>query len=71
MKMYVNYYDLQVKLPEENPTVAIVLCQHKHDALAELTLPEDANLYASQYQLYLSSKEESQRKLQDWTEDEE
>lgn len=70
MQMYVNYYDRQVKLTEENPTVGIVLCKHKHDALVELTLPEDANIYASQYQLYLPSKEELQRKLRDWTESE-
>ena len=30
----------------------------KNDAVVELTLPEDANIYASKYQLYLPSREE-------------
>ena len=68
MQMYVNYFDRHVKLPEENPTVGILLCKLKNDALVELTLPEDANIYASQYQLYLPSKEELQQKLRDWSE---
>lgn len=69
MQMYVNYFDRQVKLPDEHPTVGIILCKHKHDALVELTLPKDANIYASQYQLYLPSKEELRKKLKDWIED--
>ena len=69
MQMYVNYSDRHVKLPEENPTVGILLCKLKNDALVELTLPEDANVYASQYQLYLPSKEELQQKLCDWSAD--
>ena len=68
MQMYVNYFDRHVKLPEENPTVGILLCKLKNDALVELTLPEEANVYASQYQLYLPSKEELQQKLRDWSE---
>lgn len=71
MQMYVNYFDRHVKLPEENPTVGILLCKLKNDALVELTLPEDANIYASQYQLYLPSKEELQQKLRDWSEENE
>jgi hypothetical protein len=39
-----------------------------HDALVRLTLPDDANIYASQYQLYLPSKEELKRKLIEWSE---
>lgn len=69
MQMYVNYFDRHVKLPEENPTVGILLCKLKNDALVELTLPDDANIYASQYQLYLPSKEELQQKLRDWSEE--
>ena len=69
MQMYVNYFDRHVKLPDENPSIGILLCKQKHDALVELTLPEDANIYASQYQLYLPSKEELQQRLQGWIED--
>ena len=70
MQMYVNYFDRQVKTPDENPTVGIILCKKKHDALVEITLPQDANIFASQYQLYLPTKEQLRQKLLDWTEEE-
>ena len=40
MQMYVHYFDRYVKLPDENPTVGILLCKEKDDAIVELTLPE-------------------------------
>ncbi len=58
MQMYVNYFDRYVKTEDELPTVGIVLCGRKNDAVVELTLPEEANIYASKYQLYLPSKQE-------------
>jgi predicted nuclease of restriction endonuclease-like (RecB) superfamily len=64
MQMYVNYFDRFVKTPDENPTIGIVLCKRKKDALVELTLPKDANIFAAQYQLYLPTKEELQRQIQ-------
>lgn len=67
MQMYVNYFDRFVKTKEENPTVGIILCQKKRDALVEITLPADANIHAKEYQLYLPSKEELRQKLIDWT----
>ncbi len=71
MQMYVNYFDRHVKLDSENSTVGIILCKMKHDALVELTLPEDANIHASQYQFYLPSKEELRQKLIGWAEEQE
>ncbi len=58
MQMYVNYFDRHVKTDEELPTVGILLCDRKNDAVVELTLPEDTNIYASKYQLYLPSKQQ-------------
>jgi predicted nuclease of restriction endonuclease-like (RecB) superfamily len=71
MQMYVNYFDRHVKLPEENPTVGILLCKRKKDAIVELTLPSDANIHAKEYQLYLPSKELLRQKLLEWTNQEE
>jgi predicted nuclease of restriction endonuclease-like (RecB) superfamily len=68
MQMYVNYYNREVKLKDENPTIGMILCRTKNDALVNLTLPENANIYASQYQLYLPSKEELKKKLIEWSE---
>ena len=63
MQMYVNYFDRYVRTDDELPTVGILLCDRKKDAIVELTLPEDANIYASKYQLYLPSKEELAEQL--------
>ncbi|GAB2711093.1 PDDEXK nuclease domain-containing protein [Comamonas sediminis] len=65
MQMYVNYFDRHVKTAEEAPTVGILLCYDKNDALVELTLPQSSNIYAAQYQLYLPSKEELRQKIQE------
>lgn len=70
MQMYVNYFDREVKIEEENSTIGILLCKQKNEALVEITLPADANIHAREYQLYLPSKEELQAKLVEWTRDE-
>ncbi len=66
MQMYVNYYDRFVKEDFEKPTIGILLCERKNDALVELTLPEDANVYAQQYALCLPDKALLQQKLREW-----
>ena len=66
MQMYVNYFDRYVKTDKENPTVGILLCKEKNDSVVELTLPEDSNIYASEYSLYLPDKSLLQQKLVEW-----
>lgn len=66
MQMYVNYFDRHVRQPFEKPTIGILLCKEKNDALVELTLPEDANIYASSYELYLPDKALLQAKVREW-----
>jgi predicted nuclease of restriction endonuclease-like (RecB) superfamily len=65
MQMYVNYFDRYVKTEDELPTIGIVLCHRKNDALVELTLPKDSNIFASKYLLYLPSKEELKKQLEE------
>lgn len=50
-------------------TKSLLYCQEKNDALVELTLPKDANIYAAEYALYLPDKKELQQKLKEWTEE--
>ena len=69
MQMYVNYYDRYEKQDFENPTIGILLCPDKNDAMVELTLPKDSNIYASKYQLYLPDKKLLQEKLKQWIEE--
>ena len=66
MQMYVNYYDRFVKQDFEKPTIGILLCKEKKDTLVKLTLPEDANIYASAYELYLPDKKILQAKVKQW-----
>jgi hypothetical protein len=61
--------DRYVKTDDERPTVGILLCREKDDAIVELTLPEDANIYASEYNLYLPGKALLQSKLTEWIEE--
>ncbi len=66
MQMYVHYYDRKVKLPDENPTIGIILCGDKNNAVVEMTLPEDnAQIFASKYETVLPSKEARQRLLEE------
>lgn len=65
MQMYVNYFDRYVKLEDEKPTVGILLCHSKDDRLVELTLPKDANIHASAYQLYLPDKAALKKQLEE------
>ncbi len=69
MMMYVNYYDRYVKQDFEKPIVGILLCGKKNNAVAELTIPKDSNIYAAQYELYLPNKNELQNKLKSWIEE--
>lgn len=69
MLMYVNYYNRYEKTEDENPTIGILLCNEKSDKMVEMTLPEDSNIYASKYQLYLPDKKLLQEKMLEWLEE--
>ena len=69
MSMYVNYFDRHVKTEKEKPTIGILLCKEKNDSVVELTLPDDSNIYASEYSLYLPDKSLLQQKLAEWVEE--
>jgi len=59
LQMYVNYYDRNVKLPDENPTIGILLCTEKNDTVVRMTLPEEnKTILASEYKLYLPTTEQ-------------
>lgn len=57
LQMYVNYYDRCEKLPDENPTIGILLGTSKNDTVVKMTLPEDnKTILANEYQLYLPTE---------------
>jgi len=64
MQMYVHYYDREVKQPDDNPTVGLVLCEDKKEAVVRYTLSKDnRQIFASRYKLYLPTEEELVREL--------
>lgn len=59
MQMYVNYYEREVRQADDNPTVGLILCEDKKDAVVRYTLSKDnKQIFASRYKLYLPSEEE-------------
>ncbi|MCD7916366.1 MAG: DUF1016 domain-containing protein [Tannerellaceae bacterium] len=72
LQMYVNYYDREEKLPEENPTIGILLCADKNNTLVKYSLPENnKTIMASKYQLYLPSEKELLQELKKELDDQE
>jgi len=64
IQMYVNYYDRYVKTEDENLTIGIILAKSKKKSLVEITLPKNnTQIFASQYQTYLPTKEELLKQL--------
>ncbi len=64
MQMYVNYFDREIKLEDENPSIGIILCKEKNDFVIEYSLPENnQQIFSKEYQLYLPNKEKLKRML--------
>ena len=64
MQMYVNYYTRELMNEGDNPTIGIVLCADKSDAIVKYTLSEnDTQIFASKYMTYIPSEEEFKREL--------
>lgn len=66
LQMYVNYYDRCIRLPDETPTIGILLCTQKNDTVVKMTLPEVSNLHAAEYKLYLPDEKIIQQKVEEW-----
>jgi len=59
MQMYVNYYDREIRLDDENKTIGIILCRDKSKSVVKYTLPENnEQIFASKYLTVLPSKDE-------------
>ncbi len=59
MQMYVNYFDRFQRAEHEAPTIGVVLCSEKNDAMAKITLPaNNEQILAARYQMYLPTEAE-------------
>jgi hypothetical protein len=55
LQLYVNYYDRERRTEGDNPTLGLILCADKNDAVVKYTLgPEqEQKIFASRYKLHL------------------
>ncbi len=66
LQMYVNYYDRDVKIDRETPTIGVLLCADKNNAVVKYSLPKDnETILASKYQLYMPTEEEFRKLLEE------
>jgi predicted nuclease of restriction endonuclease-like (RecB) superfamily len=64
IQMYVNYYDREIRQKNDNPSVGLLLCEDKKDAVVRYTLPKkNRQIFASKYKLYLPTEQELIREL--------
>lgn len=65
MDTYVRLYDEQKKAPDDNPSIGLILCSEKSEAVAKYSvLSEQKQLFSAKYLPYLPSEEELTRELQ-------
>jgi predicted nuclease of restriction endonuclease-like (RecB) superfamily len=59
MQLYVNYFDRERRTDGDGPTIGLILCTDKNDAVVRYTLGDSAgNIFASRYKLHLPSEAE-------------
>ena len=65
LQLYVNYYDQERRTDDDNPTLGLILCTDKNDAVVRYTLgPAQQNkIFASRYQLHLPTEAEIQAEI--------
>lgn len=65
MLLYVNYYDREVAAKNDSPTIGLILCSEKNDAVVRYVLADKTRqVFASRYQLHLPSEAELRAELQ-------
>jgi predicted nuclease of restriction endonuclease-like (RecB) superfamily len=64
-QLYLNYYDRERRSPGDNPTLGLILCTDKNDAVVRYTLGEERRqkIFTSRYKLHLPSETELKEEL--------
>ncbi len=64
MDFYVKYYEKEEREVGDNPTIGIILCTDKNDAMVRYTLlDESKQIFASKYMVYLPTENELRQEL--------
>lgn len=65
MDSYVRLFDAQGRTPGDGPTIGLILCAEKNEAIARYSiLSEHKHLFAAKYVTYLPSEEELRQELE-------
>lgn len=65
MDSYIRMYDALYKNQDDNPTLGIILCSQKSEAIVKYSvLNEGKQIFASRYKLYLPTEEEFKNMLE-------
>ncbi|MFA5802907.1 MAG: PDDEXK nuclease domain-containing protein [Thermoleophilia bacterium] len=64
MDFYVRYFEKEERSEGDNPTIGLILCSHKNEAMVRYTLLDDREqVFASKYRLCLPTEEELKREI--------
>lgn len=66
MQLYVNYYNMDVCQPDDNPTIGIILCAKKNEAVIRYTLGDrrDIGVFQAKYNLVMPTEDELRREIE-------
>ena len=65
MDSYIRMFDALYKNPDDNPTIGIILCSQKNEAIVKYSVLNDGKqIFASKYKLELPTAEELQKELE-------
>lgn len=64
MDFYVRYFEKEERSEGDNPTIGLILCSHKNEAMVRYTLLDDREqVFASKYRLCLPTEDELRREI--------
>lgn len=59
MDFYVRWFEEEEKRKGDNPTIGLILCSEKNEAMVRYTLINDSEqIFASKYKLFLPTEDE-------------
>lgn len=64
MQLYVNYFDREERVEDDNPTIGLILCAEQNKKMVKYFLGDKTkNIFASKYQLHLPTEKELEEEL--------
>ena len=64
MDMYVRMFEEKVRQESDNPTIGLILCSEKNNAVVKYSLlKESKQIFTSKYQMYLPTEKQLQKEI--------